>query len=122
MRSLIFFILSMAFLAWAMSVGSLEKPSPKAAATHHVDFLAMACDAARQAIRSDMHAPEGATFGKCDAMVQTGVGPNRYAVAVAINLPHVDENGVAKPDTFYYVDTLFNPATNEMRTISLVHN
>jgi hypothetical protein len=81
---------------------------------------AQACEAVKQAIRADLNAPASATFGHCDADYDAALGD--WTVAVAINIPHIDEHGIAKPDTFYYGGAKLDPVTHEMKGGDLVHN
>jgi len=78
-----------------------------------------ACEVVKQAILEAEHAPAGTAFDKCDSMSSDG---ESYTVAVAIHIPHVDEHGVSKPDTFYYGDARLDKATGKMRATGLVHN
>jgi hypothetical protein len=99
------------------SVPSREAKSAERIATPEAKA---ACAAVEQALLVKHHAPEGTTFGHCDAM--KGERADDYTVAVAINLPHRDENGIYKLDTFYYATVARDPATNEMRATSLTSN
>jgi hypothetical protein len=81
---------------------------------------AQACEAVKQAIRADLNAPASATFGRCDAVHSKET--DDWTVAVAINIPHTDEKGRAKPDTFYYGVAKLDPVTHEMKGGDLVHN
>jgi hypothetical protein len=79
---------------------------------------AQACEAVKQAIRTEIHAPASATFGHCDV----AYSGEDWTVAVAINIPHTDEHGTAKPDTFYYGSAKLDPVTHRMKGGDLVHN
>jgi hypothetical protein len=83
---------------------------------------AEACAAVKQAIIKELHAPADTTFGSCDAQYDP---KSQYTVAVAINIPHADDHGVSKPDTFYYADAQADPKTGQIRPVTadhLVHN
>ena len=147
MRSLFLIIPAALFLSGCQSVP--EPPAAAKVAALKTEVLptemeAKACEVVKQAIREDIdnpfsgsyHRPRAfdpfhwsghqtpdtatATFDKCD--ISYSDVTRDYTVALAINIPHIDEYGVLKPDTFYYADAKLDPATGEMRAGSLVHD
>jgi hypothetical protein len=106
----------------AKAAAQIERATAAQRALKPAQLESWACDAVKQAILADMRAPASSTFGPCYA--DDSDNPGEYTVGVAINVPHTDEHGTHKPDTFYYGRAKLDPATHEMRVEAgdLVHN
>lgn len=118
---------------WLISGGQLSNNPATRAKERRASVESRVCAAMQLAVAKDMDKLTGrpvssdpsvadflgSAWGKCNVTSDDQI---HWSAAVTINIPHTDENGMLKPDTFYMGDVKIDPATGEAQAVSVTHN